>query len=161
MNIELQRISIDEKPILRNLMQLCFHDYSEFNNEDVGQFGLYDYKYLDHYWTEPERFAYFVKIDGKLAGFAIGMHNWLENGRHINILSEFFILRKYRRKGIGIKVAHQIFDEFPGRWSVGQETDNYPAQAFWRKVIDAYTNGDFTEIQWEKGPAQEFESPVQ
>ena len=57
-----------------------------------------------------------------------------------------------------MKVAHRLFAEFPGRWSIGQEADNYPAQAFWRKVIDAYTNGNFIEVQWEKGPAQEFES---
>lgn len=61
MNIELEQISIDEKPVLRNLMQFCFHDYSEFNKEDVGPYGLFNYKYLDHYWTEPGRFAYFVK----------------------------------------------------------------------------------------------------
>ena len=71
MNIELEHVSIDEKPVLRNLMQLCFYDYSEFNNEDVGPYGLFNYKYLDYYWTEPERFAYFVKIDSKLAGFAL------------------------------------------------------------------------------------------
>ena len=29
MNIELEQISIDDKPVLRNLMQFCFHDYSE------------------------------------------------------------------------------------------------------------------------------------
>ena len=158
MNIELQHVSIDEKPVLHNLMQLCFHDYSEYNNEDVGQFGLYNYKYLDYYWTEPERFAYFVKIDSKLAGFAIGICGLPKNGERVNSLSEFFILRKYRRKGIGIKVAHRLFAKFPGRWLVGQETDNYPAQAFWRKVIDTYTNGNFIEVQWEKGPALEFES---
>jgi len=158
MNIKLEQISIDEKPILSNLMQLCFHDYSEFNDEDVGPYGLFNYKYLDYYWTEPERFAYFVKIDEKLAGFALGMQNRPETGERINILSEFFILRKYRRKGIGMKVAHQLFAKYPGKWSVVQEADNFPAQAFWRKVIDKYTQGNFTETQGEKGPVQEFES---
>lgn len=159
MNIELAHISIDEKPILRNLMQLCFHDYSEFNNEDVGPYGLFNYKYLDYYWTESDRFAYFVKVEGKLAGFALGMHNRLVDGDNLNILSEFFILRKYRRKGIGMKTAHRLFSKYSGKWSIVQEEDNYPAQTFWRKVINEYTKGNFTESQQEKGPVQEFETP--
>ena len=158
MNIELEDISIDKKPVLRNLMQLCQHDYSEFNEEDVGSYGIFEYKYIDHYWTESERFAYFVKVDKKLAGFALVRRNQSGNGNSINILSEFFILRKFRRKGIGMKVAHLLFAKFQGKWSVIQEEANYPAQSFWRKVINEYTKGNFTEVQGEKGPVQEFES---
>lgn len=159
MNIKLEQISIDDKPVLRNLMQFCFHDYSEFNKEDVGPYGLFNYKYLDHYWTEPGRFAYFVKIDEKLAGFAMGRQIQSQNGERINLLSEFFILRKYRRKGIGMEAAHQLFAKFTGKWSIGQEAKNLPAQTFWRKVINEYTEGNFTEVQQEKGPVQEFETP--
>jgi len=75
-------------------------------------------------------------------------------------IGEFFILKKYRRQGVGRVVAHQVFDLFPGRWSVGQIENNCPAQAFWRKVISEYTHGDYQEIwqndeEW-KGPVQTF-----
>lgn len=136
-----------------------FLRYSEFNQEDIGPYGLFSYKYLDYYWTEPERFAFFVKIDGNLAGFALGRQITRENDELINIVSEFFILRKYRRKGIGMKVAHRLFAKYTGKWSVEQEAGNYPAQAFWVKVIDEYTKGNFTESQTENGPVQEFENP--
>ncbi len=43
--------------------------------------------------------------------------------------------------------------------SLGQEAENLPAQTFWRKVINEYTEGNFTEVQQEKGPVQEFETP--
>ncbi len=33
--------------------------------------GLYDYMYLDHYWTEEGRHPFFIRVDGKLAGFAL------------------------------------------------------------------------------------------
>ena len=35
MNIDIQKASREEKYLLRNLMELCQHDYSEFTPEDV------------------------------------------------------------------------------------------------------------------------------
>ena len=34
----------------------------------------------------------------------------------------------------------------PGEWLVQQSPENAPAQAFWRRVIGEYTDGDFTEL---------------
>lgn len=98
-------------------------------------------------------------ISGKLAGFVLVRE--LEsstNDQSLHSIAEFFILRKYRRCGLGQTVANHIFNLFPGRWQVRQEANNLPAQAFWRKVIASYTGGDFAEVRlpgW-AGPAQEF-----
>ena len=154
MEIDIKKASIEEKPLLRNLLELCHHDYSEFNGEDVGEQGLYGYKWLDHYWTEPERHPFIVRVSGKLAGFALVR----AIDEEICSIAEFFVLRKYRHQGIGQKVAHRIFDMFPGKWRVAQEEGNIPAQAFWRKVISRYTDGEFRQVQddyW-KGPVLEF-----
>ena len=91
------KASIEEKPILRNLMELCQHDSSEFNGEDVGEHGLFTYRYLDHYWTEPGRFPFIVRVSGKLAGFAFVR----AIGENKHSIAEFFIMRKYRRRGAG------------------------------------------------------------
>jgi len=53
--IELITADEQDKPIVRNLMQNYQYDSSEHTNEDPGRFGLFDYKYLDHYWTEREK----------------------------------------------------------------------------------------------------------
>lgn len=157
MDIKLQPIPPEDKPVLRNLMELCLHDYSEFSGDEVGEHGLFGYSYIDFYWVENGRFPFFIRVDGKIAGFALV--------RTLNedtcSLAEFFILRKYRRKGIGRKAAYQLFDQFPGKWQVAQEAVNLPAQAFWRRVIGDYTNGRFQEItqaDWH-GPTQEFHTP--
>lgn len=157
MNIELQPIPLEDKPVLRNLMELCLHDSSEFNGDEVGEHGLFGYNYIDFYWVENGRFPFFVRVDGKLAGFVL-VRTLDENTRS---LAEFFILRKYRRKGIGRIVAHRVFNNFPGKWQIAQEAVNLPAQAFWRAVIGEYTNGRFQEITqagWH-GPIQEFHTP--
>jgi len=160
MNLEMQTALISEKPVLRNLLQLCLHDYSEYNGEEVDEHGIFNYNYLDNYWTEKGRYAFLARVDGKLAGFV--MVRQLDPGQAEYHVAEFFILRKYRGHGLGRQVAFWVFDHFPGKWRVSEETCNLPAQAFWRKIIAEYTAGNFTDTfidipDW-RGPSQLFHS---
>ncbi len=145
MDVEVLRVPIKDKPVLRNLLELYRYDYSEFDGRDIGDHGLYGYTYLDHYWTEPERHPFIVTVDGKLAGFALIRATPAADGSVAWTMAEFFILRKYRRQGVGQVVAHRLFALFPGHWEVSQEHHNLPGQAFWRKVITRYTGGAFSE----------------
>lgn len=77
-----------------------------------------------------------------------------ENG----LYAEFFVMKKYRKKGVGQYVAVEIFNKFRGFWKVAQIESNLPAQIFWRKIIERYTNNNYQEIReddWE-GPIQTF-----
>jgi predicted acetyltransferase len=162
MKIQLERVEARDKPVLRRLLELYLYDFSEYDQADVSEHGLYEYEYLDHYWTEHGRFAYFLRVNGRLAGFALVRDREVE-GRLVHGLAEFFVLRKYRRQGTGSRFARRLFDLFPGRWQVAQEEANRPSQLFWRRVIGEYTYGQFTEISlpdWH-GPVQEFTSPGQ
>jgi len=158
-DIQLEPVSFEQKSVLHNLMELCQHDYSEFNDDEPNEHGLFGYRYLDHYWTEAGRYPFFVRVGGKLAGFVLV--RILETGHSPTYsLAEFFILRKYRRQGIGQQAAHRAFDLLPGVWRVHQESGNLPAQAFWRKVIGHYTGDKFVEVSeagWD-GPIQQFHS---
>ena len=62
-------------------------------------------------------------------------------------IGEFFVLRKFRGQGVGERIARQLFDRFRGRWEVMQLVRNAPAVAFWRRVIDRYSGGNFKEQQ--------------
>lgn len=161
MQIEIEKIGIEQKPVLRNLMELYRYDFSEFDQDDVSDFGLYGYEYIDHYWIEGGRHPFFIKVDDKLAGFVLirQVHSF-DNTNEINSISEFFVMKKYRGKGIGKTTAFKIFDMFSGEWKVAEIEENKPAQIFWRKVILEYTKGNFEEIReddW-KGPIQKFET---
>jgi predicted acetyltransferase len=161
MDITLIPASPSDKPVLRRLLELCQHDYSEFNGEDVDEHGIFGYRYLDHYWTDPGRYAFLVRVSGNLAGFILIRELNPDTRGITHSIAEFFILRKYRRQGIGQAVAFMVFDQYPGQWKVSQEQDNLPAQAFWRQVIQNYTGGEYKEIQrpdWD-GPTQTFTSP--
>ena len=50
----------------------------------------------------------------------------------------------HSRRGTGTAAALAIFRKFPGNWRVAQDIRNTQAQAFWRKVIDQFTDGYFS-----------------
>lgn len=161
MDIDIQPASIGDKSVLRNLMELCQHDYSEYDGTDVDEHGLFGYKYLDNYWSESGRYPFLVRVSGKLAGFVlVRAIDSRDNVTHS--IAEFFVMRKYRRQGIGRRVAWRIFDLFPGQWSVCQEEVNLPAQSFWRRVIAEYTQGmnidEHLQTEEWHGPRQIFQS---
>ncbi|GGH27102.1 GNAT family N-acetyltransferase [Paenibacillus segetis] len=153
--ITIHRVEYHQKPTLRNLLELYKYDFSEFDPEDVNENGRYDeYMYLDHYWTEEGRHPYFLRVDGLLAGFALIR----EIGTSTYSIAEFFIMKKYRHQGVGEHVATEMFNTFTGVWKVAQMETNKPAQTFWRKTIERYTNNNYQEIREEgwDGPIQIF-----
>lgn len=163
MNLEILPASIEDKPLLQRMMELYQYDFSEFEGTDLDAHGSYGYNYLDHYWTEEGRHPFLLRVDGKLAGFAlVNRHAILPNSEWS--MAEFFIMRKYRRQGIGKRVARHIFDQFRGRWEVAQIASNPKAHQFWRKVIEEYAGGKFEEVvlddeRW-KGTVQAFDNEV-
>ncbi len=169
MKIEVVEAKREDEPVMRNLMQLYQYDFSEIygpesNEYDVNAHGLYDEFYLDLYWIEPGRYPFLVKVDGHWAGLAlVRRHSVLGRDEAETFdMAEFFVMRKYRRRGIGQYVARWLFDRFAGRWEVAEVAPNTAAQAFWRRVIGEYTGGRYEEYilddeRWQ-GPIQVFYS---
>lgn len=84
--------AFEQKIILCNLMELYQYDMSEFEEEDdVNDIGLFDYKYLDHYWTEEGRHPFLILITGKLAGFVLVRELKENDSSSIYSIAEFFI----------------------------------------------------------------------
>ncbi|MEC0240326.1 GNAT family N-acetyltransferase [Paenibacillus dokdonensis] len=151
-----------DKSTLRNLLELYKYDFSEFDPEDdLNENGLYEYMYLDHYWTEEGRYPFLFRVGGKLAGFAlVRRHEPNEASGPVYEMAEFFVLRKFRGSGTGKQAAYDLFNRLPGRWRVAEMDSNEPAQLFWRKIIAQYTELQFQEIReagWD-GPIQLFKS---
>lgn len=151
MKIKVDRAAVGDKVILRNLMQLYRYDYTEFEPDDLDDHGLFNYNYLDYYWVEPGRYSFLVRVEGKLAGFALvrTLEADADNGARYS-MAEFFIMRGFRRRGVGRTVAREVFGRLPGQWSVHQDTTNSGAIAFWRQVIGEYTGGHYEETYREE-----------
>ncbi len=158
MNYEIIKASLDNGEILTNLMQFYIYDFSEFieaHVEENGRFGDYP---LNDYWKEDNHLPYLVRFNGNYAGFVLVKWIKTETKSYFSI-AEFFIMKKYRRTGLGKTVAKDIFRLHKGKWEVFQMEKNEPAQLFWRNVINEYTGGRFTErVEEGKRITQEFTS---
>ena len=160
MKIEIIQPIVERKEILKNLLELYQYDFSEFESEDVDENGLFGYKYLDCYWNEPNHYPFLFQVDGKYAGFALVRKITVEDASNPSYMKmcEFFVMRKYRKEGVGKRAAFHIFNLFQDTWEVAELETNLPAQKFWREVISEYTNNNYSEFyrdQW-PGPIQRF-----
>lgn len=149
-----------ERPLLERLLQLYLYDFSEFDHDQVDADGRYTYfdAELPDFLSKPEYRFLLVRVDGQPAGFAlIRREAGTGGGSAHHYLYEFFIMRAFRRRGLGREVAFALFDRYPGRWEVGEIAANAPAVAFWRRVIGDYTGGHYRERQTDTpGSIQSF-----
>jgi len=138
-HIEIIAATLEQETILANLLELYAHDFSEFHHIELGADGRFGYKHLPLYWEEPDRHPYLVKIDGKLAGFVLVKRGpGVSGNENVWDVAEFFIVRGYRRRGLGMKVAHEVWRRYPGRWEVRVMESNHSAKVFWERTITKF-----------------------
>ncbi len=143
MNIEITPVSVQEKELLKNLLEKYNYEFSQYDGEDVNALGLYGYDWLDCYWTQEKRYAFFIRVRGNLAGFFL-INDYPESGVQTDYcMAEFFVLYKYRRSGVGQSAANWAFGRFPGTWQLKRHPKNIPSVRFWDRVVSEYTGGDY------------------
>ena len=158
MNPELIKATVAYKSVVSNLMQFYMYDFSEYTHQHLGPDGLFGaYLHFDDYWEDENRFPYMLRLDDEWIGFVF-VREIDEEEKNYFSMAEFFVIRKYRRKGFGRLVAEQVFNLHRGNWEVYQMEANTPAQAFWRKIISDYTKGQFSERIENKRTIQSFKS---
>ena len=125
--------SLEQKPILANLLELYSHDFSSFVDLEIGPDGRFGYEGLDSYWVDADRHPFLIYLANKLAGFVLidGVPGAQPDDPTWDV-AEFFVLRGYRRRGIGSQAAHEVFRRFPGHWQVRVRESNQPACHFWK-----------------------------
>ncbi len=146
--ITLDVASESEAPLLANLLELYIHDMSDiFSGLEVGPEGRFGYQRLPLYWSEPgRRFPFLIRLDGRVAGFALVQRGSPASPDSDMLdVEEFFVMRQYRRAGVGRRAATLLWEHLPGPWTVRVAEDNRAALAFWRGAIARYTNGSETE----------------
>jgi len=162
--VSLVPVTQPSRVALDNLMQLYVHDWSELLSLDVGPDGRFGAPSLDPYFREDDHHPFLIEVDGHLAGFVLVVARSRITGTvGVHDMAEFFVLRRYRRQGVGLAAAAAAFARFAGRWEVRQRDENVAATSFWRRAIDHFTAGCFQEDRrsdehW-TGLVQTFSSP--
>lgn len=155
-DLEIVAATQTDYPIVRNLAHYYVYDMSEhagFDFADNGQFeparslanywGVEPEAAVDRWPPEWEGFPFLARVGGKLAGFALVRR--IAHAPSVFDMGEFFVARKFRRRGTGAELARAMFARFPGRWEVREMLTNTGAQLFWRAVITEFTRGRYTE----------------
>ena len=150
-HIEIIPAMPEQEPILANLLELYAHDFSEFHPIELGIDGRFGYRQLSLYWSEPGRHPFLASIDGKLAGFAM-VKRGSEISGDIEVwdMAEFFVVRGYRKRGIGTEIAHDVLRRFPGLWEVRVMQSNRAAHHFWECTISAFAGKVIHSVPVEK-----------
>jgi predicted acetyltransferase len=150
-NVELLPAKFDEQPTLANLLELYAHDFSEFHDLDLNPDGRFGYKNLPLYWLEPNRYPFLITVNHQLAGLV-----FVKGGSEISgdettwDMSEFFVIRRYRRHGIGTEIAHKVWKRFPGPWEVRVMESNLSAHHFWESAIAEFIGEQTPSVRVEK-----------
>ena len=140
----------DQQPILANLLELYCYEFSAFFPIEIGPDGRFDYPNLPLWWNGADHYPFLVRIDGKLAGFALVKRE----ADGVWDVAEFFVLRSYRRRGVGLQVAHEVWRIFPGPWQIRVMEVNASGVAFWERAIAAFKGEAIESVPFEKGGAR-------
>src|SRR3954454_17248170 len=110
-NIELVRATRETSSALGNLFQYYMYDFSDLVGLDVSDDGRFAPRSLDSYWEDSWRHPFLARVDGKYAGFAlIHQRSRITADPSIWDVAESFVMRKYRRQGVGAALATRVFD---------------------------------------------------
>jgi predicted acetyltransferase len=140
----ISKIGPESDALLRNLFEHYIHDMAEWLEIDTKDDGSYSHD-TSAVWNNGND-AYVTRLGDSLAGFAIigSAAEWLASeGAHE--IREFFVIRRFRRKALGQRMARFLWDRYPGQWLVRVLESNGPAVLFWRTAISSYTHSACAE----------------
>lgn len=136
MQIELVPASADQLPLIRNLYQFYAYESSDWEQEDVeldGRFYIHE-PHLQRYWQEADWQALLILVDGFIAGFLLIERSELPGVDALEF-ADLFVLKKYRRQGIGRVLVEQVIVSGGGDWLVSFYGEDALASSFWRALF--------------------------
>jgi len=146
LNLTISKIGPESDILLRNLFEHYCHDMSEWFEVDTGTDGRYS-RDTSAVWANRCE-VYLAKVGDSIAGFALigSGAEWLgEIGAHD--VHEFFVMRRFRRRGVGQSMTTFLWNQYSGEWLVRVLEANAPALSFWRDAISRYAPGSCREEQ--------------
>ena len=162
--VELVQACEADSPVLANLLQLYIHDFTSFTPVELGDDGRFRHNPLPEYWGRGDRYAFLIKVHAQLAGFAlVRQGSQISNDPDVWDMGDFFIIRAFRRQGVGSRAARVVWARFPGLWEVRVIDENQPALSFWSHAIAEFA-GEYiapTSVDMHGQPRQLFRFEVQ
>jgi len=143
--VEIERAGRAQCSVVENLFQLYMHDMSAFcpiAMTETGRFR-FDATSLDAYWDDAAHHAFLIRSAGELCGFLLAHPAPADPGRYD--VEQFFVLRRFRRRGVGAAAFRQCVGALPGKWQVRVLLENRAALAFWQRAVAGVAGSGFTQ----------------
>ena len=114
----------------------------------LGEIGHREGDQIAHWFGDPNTFPLVILKGSEPVGFARVLRAAPAappQPRTDYRMAEFFVTRTRRRLGIGRMAVQLILSRFAGRWEISEYLRNTQAVNFWRRVVAAYTRGNYQE----------------
>ncbi len=125
-------------------MQFYLYDCNEWLPLLFGDDGNFFIRPKADYWADAGTHAYFISVDGEIAGFATVDTDVVDPDTSFSI-GYFFVSRRFRGTGTGAVAAEMLLRRFPGVWQIFHVSANTGAGSFWGKVVPRQTQGSFAK----------------
>jgi predicted acetyltransferase len=142
------------QPADRLWIQSVYRDYLDDLNPGTGLFpalgeiGHREPDQIAHWFGDPNTFPLVILKGNEPVGFARVLRASPvppPRPRTDYRMAEFFITRARRGRGVGRSAVELILNRFAGRWEITEYLRNADAVRFWRRVVGAYTRGNYQE----------------
>jgi predicted acetyltransferase len=135
--VGLESIERNDADVLDALFQLYAHDFSQHVSLELTNSGRFKVSAGELWWTRDDHHPFFVRVAGRLAGFALARKgSKVADDPAVMDVAEFFVVRGERGKGVGRHAALGLLVRFPGRWEVRVRQSNPLALKFWSRVLE-------------------------
>ena len=135
-----------ERRLIESLIQFYIYEFvrveppcsihMEFGDQDCYP----PFADLDRYWRFEGFHPLLIRVEERLAGFAL-INSHSRRGEKIQLnMAEFFIAREHRGRGVATEAVRLILAQYPGRWEIAVAERNVAAKAFWPRAIGAAPN---------------------
>ncbi|WP_454190861.1 GNAT family N-acetyltransferase [Paenibacillus sp. Marseille-Q7038] len=150
MKVVIIKATLSDRTLIENLLQLYIYDFTEYTDASIGENGLYQIMLdFESYWSDDhDNCSYVINVNDEIAGFMMTKEK--DETGNCHVLFHFFILRKFRRMGIGRKAAACLLKGSNRTWELYQLESNIPAQKFWDQIIEEVSYGE-VKVKTENG----------
>lgn len=137
--IKLERVEVESKEQLENLMSLYLHDLSEFAPDlKVNENGKFHYDGLELYFKSEDLNPFFILYKGEVAGFVL-----FNSGKYVTkdidyVIHELFLLKAFRKKGIANAAVETLLNTYKGTYKIVQISSNNKAVHFWTRFYEKH-----------------------
>jgi predicted acetyltransferase len=113
---------------------------------------------LDRYWRIEGFHPLLIRVEERVAGFALINTRSRRSEKVEFNMTNFFIAREYRRRGVATEAVHLILAQYPGRWEIAVAEHNVAAKMCLPRALAAAPN--VSRIVRLEGDGRHWRGPV-